>query len=73
MSWCGRRASSWCRTERVADPAGAGDAFLEGLTTGLRRDELPEQAARRAGAAATSSVRRLGGRPDLRAQRPADG
>ncbi|MFC0000982.1 hypothetical protein [Brachybacterium conglomeratum] len=43
------------------------------MTTGLRRDELPEQAARRAGAAATSSVRRLGGRPDLRAQRPADG
>lgn len=60
-------------TEQVADPTGAGDAFLAGLTIGLRRGEPPELAARRAGAAATSTVRRLGGRPDLRAQRPADG
>lgn len=59
-------------TEQVIDPTGAGDAFLAGLVIGLRRGESPERAAHRAGAAATATVQRLGGRPDLRDQRPTD-
>lgn len=51
---------------RVVDPTGAGDAFLAGLTVGLRRGESPHRAARRAGDAAAATVQRLGGRPDLR-------
>ncbi|MFI1519975.1 PfkB family carbohydrate kinase [Kitasatospora cineracea] len=49
----------------VADPTGAGDAFVAGLVTGLRRGPDVAAAGRLAAAAAGSTVQRLGGRPDL--------
>jgi ribokinase len=51
----------------VADRTGAGDAFIAALTAALIRGADPEAAARLAGRASTSSVTRLGGRPDLTA------
>lgn len=53
------------RDEHVVDPTGAGDAFLAGLVTALRRGDPPDAAARFASAAAGATVARLGGRPDL--------
>jgi ribokinase len=50
----------------IADPTGAGDAFLAGLIVGLRRSGNPEEAGRLAADGASSTVLRLGGRPDLR-------
>jgi ribokinase len=47
------------------DPTGAGDAFVAGLVTGLRRGLGPADAARLAHRAAGATVGRLGGRPDL--------
>ena len=49
----------------VADPTGAGDAFVAGLIAGLRRGAGPVSAGRLAAAAAAATVQRLGGRPDL--------
>lgn len=49
------------------DATGAGDAFVAGLVTGLRRGENPASAGRLAADAASSTVRHLGGRPDLTA------
>jgi ribokinase len=49
----------------VVDPTGAGDAFVAGLISALRDGAGPQQAGKRAAAAATSTVQRLGGRPDL--------
>jgi ribokinase len=49
----------------VVDPTGAGDAFVAGLISALRDGAGPRQAGRRAAAAASSTVQRLGGRPDL--------
>ncbi len=49
----------------IVDPTGAGDAFLAGLVAALRRGASPETAGADAVAAAASTVRRLGGRPDL--------
>lgn len=48
----------------VVDPTGAGDAFVAGLISALRNGAEPRQAGRRA-AAASATVQRLGGRPDL--------
>ncbi|OBI23001.1 hypothetical protein A5712_11920 [Mycobacterium sp. E2327] len=50
---------------KVVDPTGAGDAFVAGLIAALRDGAGPRQAGRRAAAAASSTVQRLGGRPDL--------
>lgn len=47
------------------DRTGAGDAFVAGLVTGLRRGDDPATAGRLAADAASSTVQRLGGRPDL--------
>jgi ribokinase len=49
----------------VIDPTGAGDAFVAGLIAALRDGAAPGQAGRRAAAAASATVQRLGGRPDL--------
>jgi ribokinase len=49
----------------VVDPTGAGDAFVAGLIAALRDGAGPRQAGVRAAAAASSTVQRLGGRPDL--------
>ncbi|GLW73838.1 ribokinase [Kitasatospora phosalacinea] len=49
----------------VADPTGAGDAFVAGLVAGLRHGSDPAAAGRLAAAAAGATVQRLGGRPDL--------
>jgi ribokinase len=50
---------------KVVDPTGAGDAFVAGLIAALRDGAKPREAGRRASAAASSTVQRLGGRPDL--------
>ena len=49
----------------VIDRTGAGDAFMAGLVTALRRGDDPRRAGELASSAAASTVRRLGGRPDL--------
>jgi ribokinase len=49
----------------VVDPTGAGDAFVAGLIAALRDGAEPREAGRLAAAAASSTVQRLGGRPDL--------
>jgi ribokinase len=51
---------------RVVDRTGAGDAFVAGLIAGMRHGDEPVAAGRLAAAAASSTVQRLGGRPDLR-------
>lgn len=53
----------------VVDPTGAGDAFVAGLICALREGASAPQAGRHAAAAASSTVQRLGGRPDLRGLR----
>lgn len=53
----------------VVDPTGAGDAFVAGLVTALRDGATPPHAGRLAAAAASATVQRLGGRPDLTALR----
>jgi ribokinase len=52
--------------EKVVDTTGAGDALVAALTVALLRGEPPQRAARFAVAAAASSVKHAGGRPDLR-------
>ncbi|MGY1684125.1 PfkB family carbohydrate kinase [Geodermatophilus sp. SYSU D00867] len=47
------------------DPTGGGDAHVAGLVAALLGGAGPAEAARTASAAATLTVRRLGGRPDL--------
>jgi ribokinase len=49
----------------VVDRTGAGDAFVAGLIAALRRGHEPAQAGMLAADAASSTVRRLGGRPEL--------
>lgn len=49
----------------VVDPTGAGDAFVAGLIAALRESAEPQRAGQRAAAAASATVQRLGGRPDL--------
>lgn len=51
----------------VVDQTGAGDAFMAGLTAALLDEADPVTAANVAGAAARSTVARLGGRPELTA------
>ncbi|BBY13147.1 PfkB family carbohydrate kinase [Mycobacterium marseillense] len=53
----------------VMDPTGAGDAFVAGLIAALRDGATPPEAGELAAAAASSTVQRLGGRPDLSALR----
>lgn len=54
-------------TADVIDTTGAGDAMTAALTSVLYRGGGPELAAHLAATAATATVRRLGGRPDLTA------
>lgn len=49
----------------VVDPTGAGDAFVAGLVAGLLRGLDPQQIGQLVKAAATSTVQRLGGHPEL--------
>ncbi|WP_210479260.1 PfkB family carbohydrate kinase [Naasia sp. SYSU D00948] len=65
VAWAGGGRFFPYGEESVVDPTGAGDAFLAGLVTGLREGLEPEAAGRRASAAASATVARLGGRPDL--------
>lgn len=51
----------------VVDPTGAGDAFVAGLVAGLLRGLDPQLAGRLAARAASATVTRWGGRPDLAA------
>lgn len=53
----------------VVDPTGAGDAFVAGLIAALREGAAPREAGALAAAAASATVQRLGGRPDLTALR----
>jgi ribokinase len=57
----------------AADPTGAGDAFTAGLIRGVLDGGTPPEVGRLAADAASSTVRRLGGRPDLGALRPGRG
>jgi ribokinase len=59
------------RDVAVVDPTGAGDAFVAGMAAALVDDEDPIRAGTLATAAASSTVRRLGGRPDLSGLRQA--
>ena len=54
----------------VIDPTGAGDAFVAGMIAALRRGEDASGAGELAVAAASATVQRLGGRPDLKAPAP---
>lgn len=47
------------------DPTGAGDAFVAGLVTGLRRGYDHHEIGQLAADAASSTVQRLGGHPEL--------
>ena len=67
VAWPGGDAFFPYSDDPVTDPTGAGDAFVAGLVTGLRRDGDAEAAGELAAAAAASTVRRVGGRPDLTA------
>jgi ribokinase len=49
----------------VTDPTGGGDSFVAGLVAALEGGARPEEAGRRATAAAAGTVARLGGRPRL--------
>jgi ribokinase len=49
----------------AVDPTGAGDAFVAGLIRGMLDGAAPAELGRLAADAASSTVLRLGGRPDL--------
>ncbi len=61
----GHRLFAYGEDDDVVDRTGAGDAFVAGLVAALRRGDEPERAGRLAADAASSTVRRLGGRPEL--------
>ncbi|OBK53972.1 PfkB family carbohydrate kinase [Mycobacterium sp. 1081908.1] len=65
LVWQGERELFEFADVEVVDPTGAGDAFVAGLIAALRDGAGPSQAGGRAAAAASSTVQRLGGRPDL--------
>lgn len=65
LVWDGDRELFEFADVDVVDPTGAGDAFVAGLVAALRDGAGPRQAGQRAAAAASSTVQRLGGRPDL--------
>jgi ribokinase len=50
----------------VIDPTGAGDAFMAGMIAALRRGDDATGAGQLAVTAASATVQRLGGRPDLK-------
>lgn len=70
VAWRGGERYLPHRDDAVVDPTGAGDAFVAGLLTGLIRGG-PRDAAALAGACAAATVKHAGGRPRLRARRPA--
>lgn len=61
----GHRFFPFSQDEKVVDRTGAGDAFLAGLVVGLGAGCSAEQAGELAAACTSSTVQRLGGRPDL--------
>lgn len=65
VGWSGGHRLFAYSDDPVADPTGGGDAFVAGLVSGLRRGDDVEAAGGLAAAAAASTVRRVGGRPDL--------
>ncbi|OBG36816.1 ribokinase [Mycobacterium alsense] len=67
LVWQDGRALFEFSDVEVVDPTGAGDAFVAGLIAALREGADPRQAGGRAAAAASATVQRLGGRPDLTA------
>jgi ribokinase len=69
VAWPGGHAVLPLLDDEPVDPTGGGDSFVAGLTAALLRGADPESAAWFAAAAASSTVRRLGGRPDLDAAR----
>ncbi len=69
VTWRGGHAVLPLLGGEPVDPTGGGDAFVAGLTTALLRGDDPESAGWFASAAAASTVRRRGGRPDLDADR----
>ncbi len=54
----------------VVDPTGAGDAFVAGLVTGMRRGDERAALGQLAAQAAAATVERLGGHPELAHLRP---
>jgi ribokinase len=65
VGWPGGHALLPYGSDEVVDSTGAGDAFVAGLITGIRRGLRPEAAGRLGSLAAGATVARLGGRPDL--------
>lgn len=69
MAWRGGSELFEFADVEVVDPTGAGDAFVAGLIAALREGAAPREAGALAAAAASATVQRLGGRPDLTALR----
>lgn len=69
VAWEGGHVYLEHESDEIVDPTGGGDAFVAGLIVALRDGASPEQAAQLAHRAASSTVLRLGGRPDLHALR----
>jgi ribokinase len=66
VAWpSGHRLYPYGDAGEVVDRTGAGDAFVAGLVAGLRRGDEPADAGQLAADAASSTVQRLGGRPEL--------
>ncbi len=71
VAWDGGHAVLPLLGGAPVDPTGGGDAFVVGLVTALLRGADPETAGWEASAAAALTVGRLGGRPELDADRVA--
>jgi ribokinase len=65
VAWAGGRLLLPLPDEPVVDPTGAGDAWVAGLTAGLHRGLAHRSTAELGAAAASLTVQRPGGRPDL--------
>ncbi|MDN3309409.1 PfkB family carbohydrate kinase [Microbacterium oryzae] len=67
ISWRGGEEFHPHGEAEIVDATGAGDAFVAGLVTGVRRGESPQRTGQLAADCAAATVQRLGGRPDLTA------
>lgn len=69
VAWMGGEEFHPHGETQVIDATGAGDAFVAGLVTGVRRGESSQRTGQLAADCAAATVQRLGGHPDLTALR----